>query len=122
MSNDWTIMLRSPGHCHSDRASRLVAKLYLIGAAYSKSRKRDRSNEEHSTPLTPSDLAHHTVIIGPGHLSPTFSFAFCPTGISTSRSIPAGYGYDSFTEEVAEFNNQNALTWADAALRFTSNS
>lgn len=30
--------------------------------------------EERGTPLTPSDLAHHAVIIGPAHLSPTFSF------------------------------------------------
>lgn len=30
--------------------------------------------KEHGTPLMPSDLAHHAVIIGPGHLSPTFSF------------------------------------------------
>ena len=30
--------------------------------------------EEHGTPLMPSDLLHHAVIIGPAHLSPTFSF------------------------------------------------
>lgn len=30
--------------------------------------------EEHGTPLMPSDLAHHAMIIGPAHLSPTFSF------------------------------------------------
>src|SRR5262249_28374506 len=30
--------------------------------------------EERGTPLTPSDLADHAVIIGPAHLSPTFSF------------------------------------------------
>jgi DNA-binding transcriptional LysR family regulator len=30
--------------------------------------------KEHGTPLMPSDLAHHAVIIGPAHLSPTFSF------------------------------------------------
>ncbi|MGY3618217.1 LysR family transcriptional regulator [Bradyrhizobium sp. USDA 10063] len=30
--------------------------------------------EEHGTPVMPSDLAHHAVIIGPAHLLPTFSF------------------------------------------------
>jgi DNA-binding transcriptional LysR family regulator len=30
--------------------------------------------EEHGTPLVPSDLAHHAMITGPAHLSPTFSF------------------------------------------------
>jgi DNA-binding transcriptional LysR family regulator len=29
---------------------------------------------ERGTPTTPSDLAHHSVIIGPAHASPTFSF------------------------------------------------
>jgi DNA-binding transcriptional LysR family regulator len=28
----------------------------------------------HGTPMMPSDLAHHAVIIGPAHLLPTFSF------------------------------------------------
>ncbi|MHC4042948.1 LysR substrate-binding domain-containing protein [Bradyrhizobium sp. 23AC] len=28
---------------------------------------------ERGTPTTPSDLAHHSVIIGPAHSSPTFS-------------------------------------------------
>lgn len=31
--------------------------------------------EEHGTPLVPSDLAQHSVILGPTHLSPTFSFS-----------------------------------------------
>ena len=30
--------------------------------------------EEYGTPAMPSDLAHHSVIIGPAHLAPTFSF------------------------------------------------
>jgi DNA-binding transcriptional LysR family regulator len=30
--------------------------------------------EERGTPVMPSDLAHHAMIIGPAHLSPTFSF------------------------------------------------
>ncbi|CAN7755447.1 LysR family transcriptional regulator [Rhizobium sp. LjRoot258] len=30
--------------------------------------------KEHGTPLMPSDLAHHSVIISPAHPSPTFSF------------------------------------------------
>ncbi len=30
--------------------------------------------EEHGTPLVPSDLAHHAMIISPAHLSQTFSF------------------------------------------------
>jgi len=30
--------------------------------------------EKHGRPLMPSDLAHHAMIIGPAHLSPTFSF------------------------------------------------
>lgn len=30
--------------------------------------------ESRGTPTMPSDLAHHSVIIGPAHLSPTFSF------------------------------------------------
>jgi DNA-binding transcriptional LysR family regulator len=30
--------------------------------------------KEHGTPLTPSDLSRHAVIIGPAHLSPMFSF------------------------------------------------
>jgi DNA-binding transcriptional LysR family regulator len=30
--------------------------------------------EKHGTPMKPSDLAHHAVIIGPAHESPTFSF------------------------------------------------
>lgn len=30
---------------------------------------------EHGTPLVPSDLAQHAVILGPAHLSPTFSFS-----------------------------------------------
>jgi DNA-binding transcriptional LysR family regulator len=30
--------------------------------------------KEHGTPLTPSDLARHAVIIGPAHLSPMYSF------------------------------------------------
>lgn len=30
--------------------------------------------EKRGTPTMPSDLAHHAVIIGPAHLSPTFSF------------------------------------------------
>jgi DNA-binding transcriptional LysR family regulator len=30
--------------------------------------------DERGTPTMPSDLAHHSVIIGPAHLSPTFSF------------------------------------------------
>jgi DNA-binding transcriptional LysR family regulator len=33
-----------------------------------------RCLEEHGTPLTPSDLAHHMMIICPTHLSPTLSF------------------------------------------------
>ena len=143
--------------------------------------------KEHGTPLMPSDLAHHALIIGPADLSPTFSFrmdgrvasvraesrltvtitegaiagakaglgivasnldsvraqlesgalvrilsdwdfgslevdalfvngntiepaarvhGFPHRGASTltSRSIPTGYGYDSFTRMVAEFN------------------
>lgn len=31
--------------------------------------------KEHGTPLMPSELARHAVIIGPAHLSPTFSFS-----------------------------------------------
>lgn len=31
--------------------------------------------EERGTPLMPSDLAQHAMIIGPAHLSPTFSFS-----------------------------------------------
>ncbi|MBP1888299.1 LysR family transcriptional regulator [Sinorhizobium mexicanum] len=30
--------------------------------------------EEHGTPMMPSDLAHHAVIVGPAHRSPTLSF------------------------------------------------
>jgi DNA-binding transcriptional LysR family regulator len=30
--------------------------------------------DKHGTPMKPSDLAHHAVIIGPAHDSPTFSF------------------------------------------------
>jgi DNA-binding transcriptional LysR family regulator len=30
--------------------------------------------EKQGMPLMPSDLAHHAVIIGPAHVSPTFSF------------------------------------------------
>jgi DNA-binding transcriptional LysR family regulator len=30
--------------------------------------------KEHGTPLTPSDLARHAIIIGPAHLSPMYSF------------------------------------------------
>jgi len=30
--------------------------------------------KEHGAPLMPSNLAHHVLVIGPAHLSPTFSF------------------------------------------------
>jgi hypothetical protein len=65
--------------------------------------------KEHGTPLMPSDPAHHALIIGLAHLSPTFSFRVHGSvhrgaSTQTSRSIATGYGHDRFTRMVAEFN------------------